>query len=89
MNRLIIAFTEPCPCSSKWIKIYENGPNGEELFGDRNSLIQAALTGSSVKILANRNYLTNVQNLKAVSGHLMAQVLFHISLAGDKFQVRS
>lgn len=75
-----------CTCSEKWVKIFENGPNGESLFGDRNDLIQAALTGSSVKIIADKSYMTSVQNLRPVNGQLMAQALFQISTSNRKFQ---
>lgn len=84
---LCVAEASSSHCGARWYKVFENDAQGNTVFGRKEDLVDAVLHGAAIRVIANDNYVTSVQNAGVIDGNVCAQALFHISKAGyDRFQ---
>lgn len=67
-------FADPC-----WKRVYSNDKSGGAIFGARADLVTAIERGSRVRVQFSSFYTVEADNLSIRNGHVIAQVLKHVS----------
>ena len=71
-------------CDEQWSTVVKTGENGEEIWGQKNNLVNHLMSGSDIRFaLDQETYIASTQSAtKSGSENICVQALFHISKSG-------